>query len=57
LAVSLEMRSIVTLKDNFSGVFLVLGLAREGETVFWFAIGNLVDARIGVRTTKRGCRH
>jgi hypothetical protein len=47
----------VTLKDNFSGAFLALGLAREGEIDFWLAIGNLVDARICVRTTKRGRRH
>ena len=33
----------VALVDNFSGILLVLGFAREREGVFGLSIGNLVD--------------
>ena len=29
--------------NNFGGIFLVLGLARESELVFGLAIGDFVD--------------
>lgn len=29
--------------DDLGGIFLVLGLAREGKSVLWLSIGNLVD--------------
>jgi hypothetical protein len=29
--------------DDLGGVFLVLRLSREGESVFGLAVGNLVD--------------
>jgi hypothetical protein len=29
--------------NNFGGIFLVLGLARESELVFGLAVGNFVD--------------
>jgi len=34
---------LVTLVDDFGGVFLVLRLTREGEGVFGLAIGDLVN--------------
>ena len=35
----------MALMNDFSGVFLVFGLARECKLVFGLAIGDLVDPR------------
>lgn len=34
---------LMAFMNDFGGIFLVLGLAREGKGVFRFTIGNFVD--------------
>jgi hypothetical protein len=34
---------LVAFVDNLGGIFLVLGLAREGKRVLWLSIRDLVD--------------